>query len=244
MTSSLLQSETKSSNRAVVLLSGGLDSSTTLAIARSLGYELYALSFDYGQKHRFELQAARNLAEAFGTISHVVMSLDLSVFGGSALTSDLPVPKGRSEQEMEQSIPVTYVPARNTVFLSVAMGWAESLGASDIFLGVNAVDYSGYPDCRAEFIRSFEALANLATKTGVEETAKWKIHAPLIELTKAEIIRKGLELGVDYAMTHTCYDPDSLGRACGNCDACLLRLQGFEQAGEKDPAIYQSSGTI
>ncbi len=227
------------SKKAVVLLSGGLDSSTTLAIAHSMGYELYALSFDYGQKHRFELQAARNLAEAFGVKSHVVMSLDLSVFGGSALTSDLAVPKGRSEKQMEQSIPVTYVPARNTVFLSVAMGWAESLDASDIFLGVNAVDYSGYPDCRPEFISSFETLANLATKTGVEGTAKWRLHAPLIELTKAEIICRGKELGVDYSLTHTCYDPDSRGHACGKCDACLLRLQGFEQAGIKDPAVYQ-----
>jgi len=241
MTSSTHNSETISGRKAVVLLSGGLDSSTTLAIARSLGYELYAISFDYGQKHRFELQAARNLAQGFGVKSHIVMSLDLSVFGGSALTSDIAVPKGRNEEQMEQSIPVTYVPARNTVFLSVAMGWAESLGASDIFLGVNAVDYSGYPDCRPEFIRSFETLANLATKTGAEGTAKWKIHAPLIELTKAEIIRQGMELGVDYAMTHTCYDPDSKGYACGKCDACLLRLQGFEQAGEKDPAVYQAA---
>ncbi len=228
-----------SDKKAVVLLSGGLDSSTTLAIARSSGYKLYALSFDYGQKHRFELQAARDLAEAFEVQSHVVMSLDLSVFGGSALTSDLAVPKGRTEEEMEESIPVTYVPARNTVFLSVAMGWAETLGAHEIFLGVNAVDYSGYPDCRIEFIRSFESLANLATKTGVEGTARWKIHAPLIELSKAEIIQRGLELGVDYAMTHTCYDPDSQGRACGNCDACLLRLQGFAEAGVEDPALYQ-----
>lgn len=240
MESSKRHNETNSKNKkAVVLLSGGLDSSTTLAIAQSLGYELYALSFDYGQKHRFELQAARDLARTFGVTSHVVMPLDLSGFAGSALTSDIAVPKGRNEEQMEQSIPVTYVPARNTVFLSVAMGWAESLGACDIFLGVNAVDYSGYPDCRPEFIRSFEKLANLATKTGVEGTAKWRIHAPLIELTKAEIIRQGMELGVDYAMTHTCYDPDSNGHACGECDACLLRLQGFEQAGIRDPALYQ-----
>ncbi|MBL4885896.1 MAG: 7-cyano-7-deazaguanine synthase QueC [Planctomycetaceae bacterium] len=241
MTDRLKQTETASSKKAVILLSGGLDSSTTLAIARSLGYELYALSFDYGQKHRFELESARKLAKEFHVAQHVVMSLDLSVFGGSALTSDLPVPKGRTEQQMGQSIPVTYVPARNTVFLSVAMGWAESLGASEIFLGVNAVDYSGYPDCRPEFIRSFEALAQLATKTGVEKTQQWEIHAPLIQLTKAEIIHKGLELGVDYAMTHTCYDPDSQGDACGTCDACLLRLQGFKQAGKKDPATYQAS---
>lgn len=228
-----------SSDKAVVLLSGGLDSSTTLAIARQEGFDLYAISFDYGQKHRFELASAAKLATAFGVQEHVTISIDLSPFQGSALTSSLEVPKHRQLEEMEASIPVTYVPARNTVFLSVAMGWAESLGASDLFLGVNAVDYSGYPDCRPEFIEAFERLANLATKTGVEKTAAWKIHAPLIHLTKAEIIRRGTQLGVDYAMTHTCYDPDARGRACGACDACLLRLQGFEQAGLVDPAEYQ-----
>lgn len=224
--------------KAVVLLSGGLDSSTVLAIARQAGYEVYGLSFSYGQKHSFELDAARKLAEAFSVSQHVVVSLDLSVFGGSALTSDLAVPKGRGLDEMEESIPVTYVPARNTVFLSVAMGWAESLGASDIFIGVNAVDYSGYPDCRPEFIESFEKLANLATKTGVENTARWKIHAPLLTLSKSEIIQLGTKLGVDYSLTHTCYDPDFEGKACGECDACQLRLQGFQQAGLTDPAPY------
>lgn len=228
--------------KAVVLLSGGLDSSTTLAIARAEGFEVHALSFDYGQKHRFELEAARKLAAVAGVSRHIVVSLDMSPFGGSALTSDLAVPKDRSLTDMESTIPITYVPARNTVFLAVALGWAESLGASDLFIGVNAVDYSGYPDCRPEFVRAFETLANLATKSGVEGTAKWKIHAPLIQLTKAEIIRRGIELGVDYALTHTCYDPDDEGRACGRCDACLLRLQGFAQAGLSDPACYWNRG--
>ncbi len=225
--------------KGVVLLSGGLDSSTTLAIARDQGYELYAISFDYGQKHRFELASARKLAATMGVCQHVVISLNLGQFGGSALTSDLEVPKGRSAAEMEAAIPVTYVPARNTVFLSVALGWAEVLGASDLFIGVNAVDYSGYPDCRPEFVEAFQRLAQLATKTGVEGSAQWRVHAPLIDLTKAEIIRRGTDLGVDYALTHTCYDPDQQGRACGRCDACLLRLEGFAQAGLQDPAEYQ-----
>ena len=227
------------SQKAVVLLSGGLDSTTTLAIAADLGFELYALSFDYGQRHQFELEAAKILAEKWNVTQHVIIPLNLAAFGGSALTSEIEVPKHRSQTEMNEGIPVTYVPARNTVFLSVAMGWAESLDASDIFIGVNAVDYSGYPDCRPEFIKSFEQLANLATKSGVEGTRTWKIHAPLIQLTKAEIIRKGTELGVDYGSTHTCYDPDSKGRACGQCDACILRLQGFAEAGLTDTAAYQ-----
>jgi len=225
--------------KAVVLLSGGLDSSTTLAIARQRGFALHAISFDYGQKHRFELEAARKLATAFGVQQHVVVQLDLSPIARSALTGIGVVPKNRSVAEMDAAIPVTYVPARNTVFLSVAMGWAESLGASDLFLGVNAVDYSGYPDCRPEFVAAFERLANLATKTGVEQTAEWKIHAPLIALTKAEIIQRGVALGVDYSLTHTCYDPDAQGQACGECDACLLRLAGFAEAGLTDPAVYQ-----
>jgi len=229
------------SKKAVVLLSGGLDSSTTLAIAGSEGYEVHALSFDYGQKHQFELQAARQLAEAWKVRQHLVVRLDLSAFGGSALTSDLDVPKQRTADEMGDGIPVTYVPARNTVFLSVAMGWAETLEASEIFIGVNAVDYSGYPDCRPEFVAAFESLANLATKSGVEKSATWKIHAPLIHLTKAEIIRKGTDLGVDYGMTHSCYDPDENGLACGGCDACLLRKQGFEEAGLPDPTLYSVS---
>ncbi|MFN3160962.1 MAG: 7-cyano-7-deazaguanine synthase QueC [Rubinisphaera brasiliensis] len=225
--------------KAVVLLSGGLDSSTTLAIAREQGFELWAISFDYGQKHRFELDAARRLAQAFDVKKHVIVKIDLGAFGGSALTSDIEVPKDRSTDQMEAAIPITYVPARNTVFLSTALGWAETLDCSDLFIGVNAVDYSGYPDCRPEFVEAFTRLANLATKTGVEGTADWKVHAPLIDLTKAEIVRKGTALGVDYAMTHTCYDPNEAGLACGHCDACQLRLQGFEQAGLSDPAAYQ-----
>ena len=225
--------------KAVVLLSGGLDSSTTLAIAREQGFELWAISFDYGQKHRFELDAARRLAQAFDVKKHVIVKIDLGAFGGSALTSDIEVPKDRSTDQMEAAIPITYVPARNTVFLSTALGWAETLDCSDLFIGVNAVDYSGYPDCRPEFVEAFARLANLATKTGVEGTADWKVHAPLIDLTKAEIIRKGTALGGDYAMTHTCYDPNEAGLACGRCDACQLRLQGFEQAGLSDPAAYQ-----
>ncbi len=224
--------------KAVVLFSGGLDSSTVLAIAKSEGFEIYALSFSYGQRHDFELDAAGKLSKKFGVKQHVVLPLDVAAFGGSALTSDIPVPKLRSVNEMNDSIPVTYVPARNTVFLSLAMGWAESVGACDIFIGVNAVDYSGYPDCRPAFIEAFEHMAQLATKSGVEGE-EWKIHAPLIHMTKADIVRKGTELGVDYGLTHTCYDPDEQGRACGQCDACLLRLQGFAEAGLSDPAEYQ-----
>jgi 7-cyano-7-deazaguanine synthase len=229
---------TQDSKRAVVLVSGGLDSATTLAIARCDGFAPFALSFDYGQRHRFELDAARRVCEAMGVSRHVIFKLDLRSIGGSSLTSDLPVPKDRSESEMTTGIPTTYVPARNTIFLSVAVGWAESLGACDIFLGVNAIDYSGYPDCRPEYIAAFERLANLATKVGVEGTGDWKIHTPLIRMTKAEIIRTGTELGVDYSLTHSCYDPGPDGRPCGRCDSCHLRLKGFADAGLRDPVAY------
>jgi 7-cyano-7-deazaguanine synthase len=223
---------------AVALVSGGLDSATVLGIARAEGYEISAISFDYGQRHRFELEAARLVCAASGVRRHIVFPLDLRAFGGSALTADVDVPKDRSVGEMESGIPITYVPARNTVFLSVAMGWAETLGAFDLFVGVNAVDYSGYPDCRPEFIAAFENLANLATKSGVEGAGRWKVHAPLIALTKAQIIKRGTELGVDYSLTHSCYDPDAAGRSCGRCDSCLLRLKGFEDAGLVDPVKY------
>ena len=228
----------KDTLKAVLLLSGGLDSATAGAVAREAGFELYALSFDYGQRHRFELEAARQTAERLGVCRHVVLSIDLAQFGASALTADLPVPKDRGDDEMEQGIPVTYVPARNTVFLSLALAYAETLGAADIYLGVNAIDYSGYPDCRPEYIAAFEQLANLATKAGVEGALRFRIHAPLIELTKAGIIRLGTELGVDYGVTHSCYDPAADGAACGHCDACLLRLRGFAEAGIKDPTRY------
>lgn len=223
--------------RAVVLLSGGLDSATVLAIAKSEGFECYALSFDYGQRHRFELEAARWVAAAAGVTRHVIVPLDLRAIGGSALTDEIAVPKDRAEAEMSEGIPVTYVPARNTVFLAVALGWAEVLRAADLFVGVNAVDYSGYPDCRPEFIEAFERLANVATKAGVEGT-RFRIHAPLIRMTKAEIIRAGLDLGVDYSLTHSCYDPAPDDRPCGRCDSCLLRLKGFAEAGASDPLIY------
>ncbi len=223
---------------AVVLVSGGLDSATILAIAKSEGFEPYAISFDYGQRHHFELEAARRVCETAGVKRHIVVPLDLRAFGGSALTDDIDVPKDRSDAQMGHGIPITYVPARNTIFLSVALGWAEVLGASGLFIGVNAVDYSGYPDCRPEFIAAFEQLARLATKSGVEGTAAWNVHAPLINLSKADIIRRGLELGVDYGLTHSCYDPDPQGRACGHCDSCQLRLKGFADAGLTDPAPY------
>lgn len=226
------------SKRAVVLVSGGLDSATILAIARNESFELNALSFDYGQRHRFELDAARKVCAAAKVDRHITVPLDLRAFGGSALTDDIAVPKDRTESEMTGGIPITYVPARNTIFLAVAMGWAEVLGAMDLFIGVNAVDYSGYPDCRPEFIGAFERLANLATKSGVEGPSKWTIHAPLVSMTKAEIIRLGLKLGVDYSLTHSCYDPDRQGRACGHCDSCQLRLKGFADAGLADPAVY------
>ena len=227
--------------RAVVLLSGGLDSATTAAIARSQGFEWFGLSVDYGQRHRFELEASRKVAKALGARDHIQVDVDLSRIGGSALTADIAVPKDRDEAAMSIGIPVTYVPARNTVLLSLALGYAEVLGAADLFVGVNAVDYSGYPDCRPEYLAAFERLANLATKAGVEGSLKFKIHAPLVHLTKAEIIRTGVSLGVDYGLTHTCYDPDLEGRACGHCDACTLRLKGFAEAGLPDPVEYLKS---
>jgi len=222
---------------AVVLLSGGLDSATTLAIAKAEGFAVHALSFHYGQRHAGELDAARAVAAQLGVVEHHVAEIDLRALGGSALTADIAVPEGRSEQEMAKGIPITYVPARNTIFLAYALGWCEVLGAADIFIGVNALDYSGYPDCRPEFIRAFEALANLATKAGVEGT-RFRIHAPLISLTKAGIIRRGLELGVDYSLTRSCYQPDARGRACGKCDACVLRLKGFREVGMEDPGRW------
>jgi 7-cyano-7-deazaguanine synthase len=229
------------SRKAIVLLSGGLDSTTTLAIAQSLGYEPYALTFRYGQRHEVEIEAARRLAARAGVAEHVVAQIDLRVFGGSALTSDAEVPKGRSLDDMGQGIPITYVPARNTIFLSFALAWAEVVGAADIFIGVNALDYSGYPDCRPEYIEAFEKMANLATRAGVEGTQRLTIHTPLIDLSKAEIIKKGLALGVDYSQTSTCYDPAPDGRACGRCDACLLRLKGFAENDISDPAGYQAA---
>ncbi|WP_390816745.1 7-cyano-7-deazaguanine synthase QueC [Symmachiella macrocystis] len=227
---------------AVVLVSGGLDSSTVLAIAREAGFELFALTIDYGQRHAQELQAAARVAAAFGASRHLVLPLDLRAIGGSALTSATPVPKHAAVEEIGGGIPVTYVPARNTLFLSLALGWAETLGAFDIFLGVNAVDYSGYPDCRPQFVDAFQHLANLATKAGVEGDGVWRIHTPLIDLTKSEIIRRGQELGVDYGLTISCYDPSDAGLPCGQCDACLLRLKGFHDAGLEDPLTYPAQG--
>lgn len=226
---------------AVVLVSGGLDSATVLAFAIESGFRPYALTFDYGQRHRFELEAAKRVCEAAQVAHQVVTKIDLRAFGGSALTADIDVPKNRQADEMATGIPITYVPARNTVFLSFALGWAEVVGASDIFIGVNAVDYSGYPDCRPEFVEAFERLAQLATKTGVEGTSQWRIHTPLIQLTKAEIIREGLRMGVDYGLTHSCYDPDPEGRSCGRCDSCQLRLNGFAVVGRTDPVPYIAS---
>jgi 7-cyano-7-deazaguanine synthase len=225
--------------RAVLLLSGGLDSATTLAIAREQGFEVYALSFRYGQRHSSELDAAKQVAHQFEVSKHFIADIDLRLFGGSALTADIEVPKGRAIEEMEAAIPVTYVPARNTIFLSYALAWAEVLQTGNIFIGVNAVDYSGYPDCRRNYINAFQTMANLATKAGVEGTQQVTIHTPLIDLTKAQIIRKGLDLGVDYSITLTCYDPSHQGEACGKCDACLLRLKGFADNGVPDPASYR-----
>ena len=219
---------------AICLLSGGLDSATCLAYARREGFACYALSFDYGQRHRIELESARKVAEAEGAARHVILPIDLRVFGGSALTSDLEVPK----TGMAEGIPITYVPARNTVFLSFALAWAEVLEASDIFIGVNAIDYSGYPDCRPEFIQAFERMANLATKAGVEGTTSIRIHTPLAQLSKRGIIELAQKLGVNLGLTHSCYDPDAQGRACGRCDSCRLRLKGFAEAGIADPALY------
>ncbi|HEY3546904.1 MAG TPA: 7-cyano-7-deazaguanine synthase QueC [Propionicimonas sp.] len=224
---------------AIVLLSGGLDSTTVLAIAKSQGFTPYALSFRYGQRHVIELAAAKRVAEAQGVERHVVADIDLRVFGGSALTGDVDVPKHDSADELAADIPVTYVPARNTIFLSFALAYAETVGASDVFIGVNALDYSGYPDCRPEYIHAYEAMANLATRAGVEG-AKLTIHTPLIEMTKAQIISTGLDLGVDYGLTSSCYDPDAEGHPCGHCDSCLLRLKGFAEAGAVDPLEYQA----
>ncbi len=221
--------------KAVVLLSGGLDSTTTLAVAQAEGFETYALSFRYGQRHSTELDAASYVARAFGVQEHVIADINLRMFGGSALTADIAVPKGRSHREMGQGIPVTYVPARNTIFLSFALGWAEVLNANDIFIGVNALDYSGYPDCRPEYIEAYQQMANLATKAGVEGRQQLKIHTPLIGLSKREIIQRGVELGVDYSMTSSCYDPSPEGRPCGQCDSCQLRAKGFAEAGLADP---------
>jgi len=223
---------------AVVLLSGGLDSATTLAIARAEGFAVHALSFRYGQRHAVELEAAEAVARQLGAAAHRVMDIDLRAFGGSALTADLPVPKDRPEAERTAGIPITYVPARNTIFLAYALGWAEVLGASDLYLGVNAVDYSGYPDCRPAFIAAFEHLANLATRSATEGGRPLRVHAPLLALTKGEIIARGLALGVDFGVTRSCYDPDSAGRACGRCDSCVLRLKGFAEVGRTDPAPY------
>jgi 7-cyano-7-deazaguanine synthase len=222
---------------AVVLLSGGLDSATVLAIARADGYVPYALSFSYGQRHSVELDAARLVADAMSAARHVVADIDLRVFGGSALTDDIDVPHHESADDLEAGIPVTYVPARNTIFLSYALAWAETLGSGDVFIGVNALDYSGYPDCRPEYIRAYEQMANLATKAGVEGTQRLRIHTPLIDMTKAQIIDRGIALGVDYSLTHSCYDPDLTGSACGTCDSCLLRARGFAELGLKDPAL-------
>jgi 7-cyano-7-deazaguanine synthase len=229
--------ETKSS--AVVLLSGGLDSTTALAIAKSQGYEPHAMTFRYGQRHELEIGASKRIAKQSGVAGHVIVDIDLRMFGGSALTSDIAVPKNRQLEDIAKDIPVTYVPARNTIFLSFALAWAETLCSSDIFIGVNALDYSGYPDCRPEYIKAYERMANLATKAGVEGRQRLRIHTPLIDLSKAQIIKKGLELGVDYSLTLTCYDPSSDGQACGLCDSCLLRLKGFSENDITDPARYQ-----
>jgi 7-cyano-7-deazaguanine synthase len=224
---------------AVVLLSGGLDSTTVTAIAREQGFSVCALSFDYGQNHKIELESAKRIAAKLAVKQHAIVKVDLRSFGGSALTSDQPVPKHRTAEAMGHGVPITYVPARNTVFLSLALAWAETLSATDIFLGVNALDYSGYPDCRPEFIRAFEALANLGTKMGTEDGKRITIHTPLIAMTKKQIVKTGMRLGVDYAQTISCYDPNERGEACGACDACLLRLKGFSEAGVTDPAMYR-----
>ena len=226
--------------KAVILLSGGLDSTTTLAIARQQGYEIYAITFSYGQRHEIEVASAERVAMSFNVARHITIDIDLRRFGGSALTDNIPVPKGRGSDEISLDIPATYVPARNTIFLSLALAWAETLGARDIFIGVNALDYSGYPDCRPEYIAAFEKMANLATKAGVDG-AHFTIHTPLINMTKADIIRRGRELGVDFAMTSTCYDPSPDGRPCGQCDACILRRKGFEESGFEDPLLYKKN---
>jgi 7-cyano-7-deazaguanine synthase len=224
--------------KAVVLSSGGIDSTTVMAMAKHEGFDIHSLSFFYGQRHAIELEAAQKVADLLGAAQHLVINIDLKKIGGSSLTDDMDVPKARDEHTMSHDIPVTYVPARNTIFLSFALAWAEILESSDIFIGVNAIDYSGYPDCRPEYIEAFERMANLATKAGVEGTTKIKIRTPLIRLTKAQIINKGIELGVDYTLTHSCYDPSPQGLACGRCDSCLLRKKGFKEAGVEDPTRY------
>jgi 7-cyano-7-deazaguanine synthase len=232
---------TENARPAVVLLSGGLDSATVLAAALRDGFRCHALSIAYGQRHGVELDAARRVAAALGAVQHRIIQLDLRAFGGSALTADLEVPKDRSEETMASGIPITYVPARNTVFLALALAWAETLRSFDLYVGVNAIDYSGYPDCRPEFLAAFENLANLATKAGVEKQGRFRIHAPLVHLSKADIIRLGVSLGVDYRLTHSCYDPSPEGAACGRCDSCLLRRAGFEAAGVPDPTRYATA---
>ena len=226
--------------RAVVLLSGGLDSTTTLAVAKAQGFEAFALSVDYGQRHRVELERAAEVARTLGVADHRTVRLDLRAIGGSALTDEIAVPKDRTDEAIGHGIPATYVPARNTILLGVALGYAETVGAFDLFIGANVLDYSGYPDCRPEFLEAFEPLANLATKAGVEGAGRFRVHAPLLKLTKAEIIREGVRLGVDYAQTLSCYDPDADGRACGRCDSCVLRRKGFAEAGVPDPTTYSS----
>jgi 7-cyano-7-deazaguanine synthase len=233
-----------SESKAVVLLSGGLDSATALAEARAAGFSTYALTLGYGQRHAIEVEAARRVARSLGVRRHVELSIDLRAFGGSALTDHLDVPKNRSAESISDGIPITYVPARNTVFLSLALGWAETLGAFDLFVGVNCVDYSGYPDCRPEFLRAFENLANLATKAGVEGQGRFQVHAPLLTMTKEQIIKRGLELGVDYSLTHSCYDPTPEGWSCGRCDSCLLRRAAFEAVGIPDPIRYAEANPI
>ncbi|MCS7014559.1 MAG: 7-cyano-7-deazaguanine synthase QueC [Gemmatales bacterium] len=224
--------------KAVVLVSGGLDSATTLAVARSQGYAAYALTVDYGQRHRRELEAARRIAESLDTVEHRIVRVDLRALGGSALTDEIAVPKDRTVDEIGQGIPITYVPARNTVFLALALGYAEVIGAFDLFIGCNAIDYSGYPDCRPEFLQQFEALANVATRAGVEGRGVFRVHAPLLYMSKAQIIREGKSLGVDFRLTHSCYDPTPDNLACGRCDSCRLRLKGFLEAQERDPIGY------
>jgi 7-cyano-7-deazaguanine synthase len=231
------------SKRAVCLLSGGLDSTTCTAVARQDGFDCYCLSFDYGQRHKVELRAAARVAQHLGAREHRVVRFDLRTFGCSALTADIEVPKDRQQSEFGAGIPITYVPARNTIFLSFALAYAEVIGAEDIFIGVNALDYSGYPDCRPEFIRAFEQMAKLATKAGVEGTSRIQIHAPLQYMTKADIVRKAVSLGIDLALTHSCYDPDAEGRPCGHCDSCILRSKGFEEAGIADPLLSHLART-
>lgn len=235
-----MEQQTENREKAVVLLSGGLDSSTVLAIASESGYECYCFSFQYGQRQQVELEKAKAIALQLGAVEHLILSIDLDKIGGSALTEKIAVPKNRSVEEMQSSIPQTYVPGRNTIFLAYAMAWAEVIGACHVFIGVNALDYSGYPDCRPEYLKAFEKVAGLATRAGAEQGKALKILAPLLYMTKAEIIKKGLKLGVDYSITHSCYDPGLGGIACGSCDACLLRLKGFAEAGEVDPLPYNN----